>query len=222
MNCDEVRERTIDYVYGELSEDERASLENHLDQCADCREQLTLIQRPHGLLEKAANHEGAEPTEKVSLASVMHRACRELESSRRRWQRLGATALSLLVLSLGLYAMGLRIEIHRSHVVLSWSAIPRNPTPAAVAGGNSPALESRLLHHQSRLDGLDQLVHALIQTTSEDEQQRGREALLLAKQLQSIRAQNDTRWRTIGYVMGQFRRPVGEQARMSTNGSHGD
>ena len=71
MNCDEVHQHLLDFVYRELPEDKRSALENHCEQCVDCRQQLKSMQRLHGALEKAANHEAASTNEPVSVAQVM-------------------------------------------------------------------------------------------------------------------------------------------------------
>lgn len=37
MNCDLIKEKLIDYIEGDIGEDERIIIKNHLDNCEDCR-----------------------------------------------------------------------------------------------------------------------------------------------------------------------------------------
>ena len=46
MNCDQVREKLIDLVYGELAGPEAAAVEEHLRGCAACRAELARLRRP--------------------------------------------------------------------------------------------------------------------------------------------------------------------------------
>ena len=80
MNCEQVREWTIDYVYGELSDDKRTAFESHCAECAGCREHLKSVQRPQQILNEAVNDQESATLEKISVASVMDRACRQLQT----------------------------------------------------------------------------------------------------------------------------------------------
>jgi len=52
MNCDQVREKLIDLVYGELAGPEAAAVEEHLRGCAACRAELARLRRARAALAK--------------------------------------------------------------------------------------------------------------------------------------------------------------------------
>lgn len=204
MNCHQVRERMIDYVYAELPDEERSSVESHMEQCGNCREHLAVLQRTHGLLTEAAKKEESVEAQRIAIAPINWRAHRQLETSRRRWQWFSALAATALLLVLGVGALGVRIELHRSHIVLSWGGDRITLAPPSKLVSDSGVWQRQVVDHESRLDDLDKLVHLLMQTASADERQRDREAILFARQLHSVRSQNDTRWRAIAYVMDRL------------------
>lgn len=44
MNCDRIKELLNDYLDNELTKDERAAFEQHIEKCSDCREEVELMQ----------------------------------------------------------------------------------------------------------------------------------------------------------------------------------
>jgi hypothetical protein len=86
MKCEWVRENITLHVYGELADDARHELEQHVERCADCAAELKAEQRFHTLL----SQERAEgPTPNLLAASRM-RLQEALETAEQGhfWHRL--------------------------------------------------------------------------------------------------------------------------------------
>jgi hypothetical protein len=86
MKCEWVRENITLHVYGELADDARHELEQHVARCADCAAELKAEQEFHALLSAAPE---AEPTPNLLAASRM-RLQESLETAEqgRFWHRL--------------------------------------------------------------------------------------------------------------------------------------
>src|SRR5580704_6727993 len=68
MKCEWVRENITLHVYGELADDARHELEQHIERCADCAAELKAEQEFHALL---SQDRAAEPTPNLLTASRM-------------------------------------------------------------------------------------------------------------------------------------------------------
>ena len=68
MKCEWVRENIVLQVYGELADDARHELEQHVARCADCAAELKAEQEFHALL---AQDRAVEPTPNLVAASRM-------------------------------------------------------------------------------------------------------------------------------------------------------
>src|SRR5438128_2377027 len=68
MKCEWVRENIVLQVYGELPDDARHELEQHVARCADCAAELKAEQDFHSLL---AQDRAADPTPNLLAASRM-------------------------------------------------------------------------------------------------------------------------------------------------------
>jgi anti-sigma factor RsiW len=86
MKCEWVRENIALQVYGELADDARHELEQHVARCADCAAELKAEQEFHALLSQQT---AAEPTPNL-LASSRMRLQEALETAEqgRFWHRL--------------------------------------------------------------------------------------------------------------------------------------
>jgi hypothetical protein len=86
MKCEWVRENITLHVYGELADDARYELEQHVERCADCAAELKAEQELHALL---SQQQVAEPTPNLLTASRM-RLQEGLETAEqgRFWNRL--------------------------------------------------------------------------------------------------------------------------------------
>ena len=68
MKCEWVRENITLHVYGELADDARHELEQHVERCADCAAELKAEEEFHGLL---SQERAAEPTANLLASSRM-------------------------------------------------------------------------------------------------------------------------------------------------------
>jgi anti-sigma factor RsiW len=86
MKCEWVRENIVLEVYGELADDARHELEQHVARCADCAAELKAEQDFHALL---ARDRAADPTANLVAASRM-RLQEALETAKQGtvWSRL--------------------------------------------------------------------------------------------------------------------------------------
>src|SRR6202044_4083011 len=86
MKCEWVRENITLQVYGELADDARHELEQHVARCADCAAELKAEQEFHDLLSQES---AAEPTPNLLTASRM-RLQEALETAEQGgfWRRL--------------------------------------------------------------------------------------------------------------------------------------
>ena len=138
MKCEWVRQNIVLHVYGELADDARHELEQHVARCADCAAELKAEQDFHTLL----SHERAdEPTPNLLAASRM-RLQEALETAEQGgfWQRLAfdpanwlrqvrfSPALASAILILG-FAGG--IGTAYKFVVRSYPGAVTTPTVAA-------------------------------------------------------------------------------------------
>ncbi|HKF04802.1 MAG TPA: HEAT repeat domain-containing protein [Candidatus Sulfotelmatobacter sp.] len=79
MKCEWVRENIVLHVYGELADDARHELEQHVSRCADCALELKAEQNFHELL---SQDRAAEPTPNL-LASSRMRLQEALETTQQ-------------------------------------------------------------------------------------------------------------------------------------------
>jgi Putative zinc-finger len=86
MKCEWVRENITLHVYGELADDARHELEQHVARCTDCAAELKAEQEFHALLSQAPE---AEPSPNLLTASRMRlQEALETAEQGRFWNRL--------------------------------------------------------------------------------------------------------------------------------------
>ncbi len=94
MKCEWVRENITLHVYGELADDARHELEQHVERCADCAAELKADQEFHALL---SQERAAEPTPNLLAASRMRlQEALETAEQGRFWHRLAFDPASWL------------------------------------------------------------------------------------------------------------------------------
>ena len=149
MKCEWVRENIVLQVYGELADDARHELEQHVARCADCAAELKAEQEFHALL---SEDRAEEPTPNL-LASSRMRLQEELETAPQGsfWGRLAfdpanwlrqvrfAPALASVILILG-FAGGM---------LTAYRVIPR--------GQQGPAIVDRAPQQQAAIAGIDSI-----------------------------------------------------------------
>jgi HEAT repeat protein/putative zinc finger protein len=139
MKCEWVRENITLQVYGELADDARHELEQHVARCADCAAELRAEQEFHALLSQAPE---AEPTPNLLAASRMQlQEALETAEQGHFWHRLAfdptnwlrqvrfSPALASVILILG-FAGGVgtsyKVSVHQPQTPTAIAA----PTPA--------------------------------------------------------------------------------------------
>ncbi len=94
MKCEWVRENITLHVYGELADDARHELEQHVERCADCAAELKAEQEFHALL---SQEHASEPTPNLLAASRMRlQEALETAEQGRFWHRLAFDPASWL------------------------------------------------------------------------------------------------------------------------------
>jgi hypothetical protein len=139
MKCEWVRENIVLQVYGELADDARHELEQHVSRCADCAAELKAEQEFHALL---AQDRAADPSPNLLAASRM-RLQEGLETAKQGsfWGRLAldpaiwlrqvkfSPALASVILILGFAGgVGTTYRIYANRPV----------QPGTIAVGNTP------------------------------------------------------------------------------------
>ena len=153
MKCEWVRENFVLHVYGELADDARHELEQHVARCADCAAELKAEQEFHDLL---SQERVADPTPNL-LASSRMRLQEALETAQQGtfWSRLAfdpanwlrqlrfSPALASVILILGFAGgIGTTYKIYGPHTntttaTSTTQADPATHTQATVAGIDS-------------------------------------------------------------------------------------
>jgi len=145
MKCEWVRENIVLQVYGELADDARYELEQHVARCADCAAELKAEQEFHALLaqDRAADPLLTDPSPNLLAASRM-RLQEALETAKQGsfWSRLAfdpanwllqmkfSPTLAAAILIIGfLGGVGTMREISRPTTT---AALPNTPTPTPV------------------------------------------------------------------------------------------
>lgn len=148
MKCEWVRENITLHVYGELADDARHELEQHVERCADCAAELKAEQEFHTLL---SQDRAVEPSPNLLAASRM-RLQEALETAEQShfWHRLAfdpanwlrqvhfSPALASVILILG-FAAGIgtayKISAHQPQVATNTTTVAAPaPTEASVTG----------------------------------------------------------------------------------------
>src|SRR5579863_6083616 len=151
MKCEWVRENIVLHVYGELADDVRHELEQHVSRCADCAAELKAQQDFHALL---LEDRAADPTPNL-LASSRMRLQEALETAQQGnfWSRLPfdpmewlrqvrfSPALASVILIFGFAAgVGTTYKIygtHRTTVAGIAGTTPAATTEASISGIDS-------------------------------------------------------------------------------------
>ncbi len=142
MKCEWVRENITLLVYGELADDARHELEQHVERCADCAAELKAEQKFHELL---TQDRSAEPTPNLLAASRM-RLQEALETAEQGgfWQRLALDPANWLrqvrfspALASAILILGFAGGVGTSYKIFAHS--PQTSTPGSTATAPSEA-----------------------------------------------------------------------------------
>jgi hypothetical protein len=206
MKCEQVEERLMSLVYGELPPEERDAVDEHVIDCERCSREAAVLRKTHSLLQDAAAEE--EPTTTLPLAQVSQRAMQKVERSRRRWRTFAFTSASAAVVLVVLQLLSVRITIDQSQFEIAWGEPKTIATSAVTDNSHARPTEQHvpaLQEHQTRLDDLDRLIHFLIRLNEADTRGRDRDVVALRQRLDSLQKQNETWQRTIGYLIRNAR-----------------
>lgn len=108
MNHDDLRLLLGGYVLGGLSAEDRAALEEHLADCAECRDELTTFSPIPGLLGRAPAHHSTSTPD--VLPGLLAEVRRERATRRRRTVLAGLAAAVALLVAGGIATWGLASE----------------------------------------------------------------------------------------------------------------
>jgi Putative zinc-finger len=150
MKCEWVRENIVLQVYGELADDVRHELEQHVARCADCAAELKAEQEFHAVL---SQDRASEPSPNLLAASRM-RLQEGLETAVQGhfWQRLAfdpahwlrqvrfSPALASAILILGFaggVGTGYKVIPHGTPGPITAQTPVQPPSDASIAGINS-------------------------------------------------------------------------------------
>ncbi len=150
MKCEWVRENIVLQVYGELADDARHELEQHVARCPDCAAELKAEQEFHALL---AQDRAADPSPNLVAASRM-RLQEALETAQQGsfWSRLAfdpanwlrqvkfSPALASVILILGFAGgIGTTYKLYGPHTSDAIGSATKSPVPseASITGIDS-------------------------------------------------------------------------------------
>lgn len=119
MKHDSIRKSLIFYLDNELSENEKAAVERHLEECADCRNFLVFLRKGMQVIEDEKKSE--------ELPFFYTRLSAKLEEIaepgvQRQWSRLAHPILFSLILALGIYG-GLQLGSNASSFSVKQPAV---------------------------------------------------------------------------------------------------
>ncbi len=109
MNCIEYRSLLPALVLGELSEDQRKQLEEHLEGCSSCRAELEQIQNIYACLDEDARADRLTEVEKLRLESAIYRQLAATAKSRPAPSRV-FTLLTRLAAAILLFVLGYTVH----------------------------------------------------------------------------------------------------------------
>ena len=164
MNCNEVKPRLIEAVYGEVPAEFRAAFEEHLAGCPACRLEYERLEQADKALDLVP-----ETTAAVDLSRLYRVATARSRQSSRRWRRAAiAAAVVLLVVSALAMSRG-RIELGPERLVISWRASGGQPhSSASAAVDNSLTLAG----HARHLATLDETIGLLVAELDANQHER--------------------------------------------------
>ena len=143
MKCEWVQQNITLHVYGELADDARHEMEQHVARCADCASALKAEQEFHALLSQERE---AEPTPNLLAASRMRlQEALETAEQGRFWHRLAFDPANWLrqvsfspALASAILIIGFAAGVGTAYKVLVHS--PSSPPTNAVAAPNEASI----------------------------------------------------------------------------------
>jgi anti-sigma-K factor RskA len=132
----------VSYLLGELTVEEELELERHLEECPECRHELSRVQRTHDRLRQLATYEPPTELEERMLARVRGETPARPSGGWRLW--VSAAALVVVVV--------LGIGILRAILGDSPNAVPLTSTAVAPEAGGRVRVEEQGENFQVELE----------------------------------------------------------------------
>lgn len=156
MNCQVVQAKLSELLYEELPAEQRELLQLHLEGCPDCRGQWSALKAAHGWLDVLSDE---HPRPSIDASSIQRKYWNRKQNQTRRWRNVGLVCLAVSSVILGAVVLGIRVEIHRGHVVIGWrdgeSIAAETDEPRIM-----PSKEGEILaEHGRRLESIEELAY---------------------------------------------------------------
>jgi hypothetical protein len=182
MNCNEVKPRLIEAVYGEVPAEFRAALEEHLAGCPACRLEYAKLEQADQALDLVP-----ERTAAVDLSRLYRVATARSRQSARRWRRAAIAAAAVLVVVSAVAMWRGRIEVGPERLVISWRAASGRPHSPPSAAADPVAT---LAGHARHLATLDETIGLLVAELDANERERLESLRRLREQVQGLQRRN--------------------------------
>jgi hypothetical protein len=143
MKCKKFKEQIVLYLYGELSEEERQALEQHLKTCSACSQDLAYTQSVFNLIDEADTQEAPEARWEKCWEGI-HTEIQQPPRRRRRFVLSPAWAMAAAGIIM-IFALGIFIGRF-------W--VPSQPSPLAPMGISSAYTRLSLQEHFDNLKPL--------------------------------------------------------------------
>ena len=170
MRCKDSQRLLVSWLYGELSDEERKQMEEHLSRCSLCRQAKEKIQQAKGILEQ---WEVAEPSWKSVILPGREPRWRGwyywLFGGATPLRRAAAVAMMVAVVGLVVFSLlNLRVSYARGDFSIGLSLVPPRSEVVRL-GVDQEALQQELLRAQEdTLDLVNRLMLVYYQKQQED------------------------------------------------------
>ena len=125
MNCEEARAHLVDLTCGALSDGDAVAVEEHVQQCAACREELKVLGHTCRLLALAPM-----PPVRVDVAAIYRTAAAEEARRRRRWRRVAVAGLAAAAALFVVVMTRLEFRVEAHQFIVRWQTPSTPPAPA--------------------------------------------------------------------------------------------
>jgi hypothetical protein len=187
MNCEQLRERLSELLYGGLGKAERAEAERHLERCSECR-------RERAALESLAHCLNAVPPieAQVDLPRLYREAAQRQARQTRHWRRAAVGLAAAAVVLLALVGLRLEVRFEAHQVVVRWGTPPEvvAPPPAPVL----PREDAPRYASADEVQLLKELVHALAADVDASQQRQETAVVRLRQRVEESHRQTQRRW----------------------------
>ena len=170
MGCKEYQQLLVSWLYGELSDEERKQMEEHLSHCSHCRQAKEKIQQAKGILEQ---WEVAEPSWKSVILPGREPRWRGwyywLFGGATPLRRAAAVAVMVAVVGLVVFSLlNLRVSYARGDFSIGLSLIPPRSEVVRLAVDQEALQQELLSAKEDTLDLVNSLMLAYYQKQQED------------------------------------------------------